>query len=195
MNSEPSNSSTAETLPRRNFLTKFLAVVVGGIVTLVPLVSGLAVFFDPLRKRKSRDGAAGGKEGFIKVAQLDSLLVGRPRREVVLDDRVEFWNLFPQDPVGAVYLLRKEDDSVIALNVECPHAGCSVDFVPDRSIYQCPCHDSSFQIDGPIANKDSPAARGLDTLEVDPEKLKQGEVWVKFQKFQSTTAEKIVEEA
>ena len=36
---------------RRNFFTKVSAVVIGGIVALVPAASGLAVFLDPLRKR------------------------------------------------------------------------------------------------------------------------------------------------
>ncbi|MCH7686472.1 MAG: Rieske (2Fe-2S) protein [Planctomycetes bacterium] len=191
-----SSSSSEHDVPRRSFLTKFLAVVIGGVVSLVPFVSGLAVFLDPLRSRKKRNGGeSDGPEGFIRVANLDGLLVGKPRRFTVIDDRVDAWNLFPKEPVGAVYLVRSETDSVIALNVECPHAGCAVDFSPDREIYQCPCHDSSFDVDGSIFNENSPSARALDSLEVHPEKLKSGEVWVKFQKFLPGRAEKIPVEA
>ena len=191
-----STSSGEHGVPRRSFLTKVLAVVIGGIVGLIPFVSGLAVFLDPLRSRKKRNGEeSDGPEGFIQVANLDGLLVGQPSRFTVIDDRVDAWNLFPKEPVGAVYLVRYESGSVIALNVDCPHAGCAVDFKPDRGVYQCPCHDSSFDVDGRIFDENSPSARALDTLEVHPDKLKSGEVWVKFQSFRPLIAEKIVLEA
>jgi menaquinol-cytochrome c reductase iron-sulfur subunit len=181
--------------PRRGFLQKALAVVIGGVVGLFPLVTGAVVFLDPLRKRKSRGGEGGvGKddEGFIRVAQLDGLTVGGlPRRFTVIDDRADAWNLYPKEPIGAVYLTRPETGTVRACNVVCPHAGCSVDFIAERKQYQCPCHDSSFNVDGSIANPRSPSPRGLDELEV---KIKDNsEVWVKFQNFRSGVSEKIAE--
>ncbi len=195
MDYTPSTSSEHD-VPRRSFLTKFLAVVIGGVASLVPFLSGLAMFLDPLRSKKKRNGGeSDGPEGFIRVANLDGLLVGKPRRFTVIDDRIDAWNLFPKEPVGAVYLVRSDTDSVTALNADCPHAGCRVDFRPDRGLYQCPCHDSSFDVDGRIFDENSPSARALDSLEVHPEKLKQGEVWVKFQSFRSGTAEKIALEA
>ena len=192
---EKESSQPSET-PRRGFMTEALAIIIGGIVGLFPLVVGLLVFLDPLRKRKKRNEKAqtDGPEGFLKVAPLDGLLVGKTRRYTITDDLIDAWNLFPQEPVGAVYLYRKSESEVIALNVECPHAGCPVDFSPDRKVYQCPCHDSSFKISGEIANAGSPSARALDSLEIDPGKLQAGEVWVKFQSFQSGTAKKIAQE-
>ena len=180
---------------RRGFLTKALAVVIGGLAGLVPAVAGIAVFLDPLRKRKRRGKGSqtGGPEGFLKVAVLDGLPIDEPRRFTVIDDLVDAWNLFPDEPVGVVYLVRTGKQAVTALNADCPHAGCRVDFSPDRDVYQCPCHNSSFKPLGEIANSRSPSARGLDSLEVDPGKLKDGEVWVKFQSFRSGTPEKIAE--
>ena len=183
---ETTTSGSAEPAPRRGFLTQFLAIVIGGIAGLFPLVVGLLVFLDPLRSRRK-----GGGEGFVKVAALDALLVGKPRRVTVYDDRVDAWNLFAREPVGSVYLLRRKDGSVEALSAVCPHAGCSVDWDPDRDIYQCPCHDSSFKIDGSINNPKSPAARGLDSLDVEKDKLAKGEVWVRYENFRAGTSEKI----
>ncbi|MGE3315046.1 MAG: ubiquinol-cytochrome c reductase iron-sulfur subunit [Planctomycetaceae bacterium] len=175
---------------RRSFLRKSLAVVIGGFISLFPAAAGLAVFLDPIRSRKPTGGNA---DGFLKVAQLEALQVGVPRRVPVISDRVDAWNYFPNEPIGAVYVLRKEDGNVTAHNVVCPHAGCSVDFSADRGLYQCPCHKSSFRLDGEIDNQDSPAPRGLDSLAVDAEKLKAGEVWIKFQNFHTGVAEKIAE--
>ncbi len=187
-----SHGSAAEP-PRRSFLQKALAVVIGGIVSIFPAAAGLAVFVDPLRSRKKKGEGESADEGFLKVASLDSLLVGSPRQVTVINDRVDAWNLFPREPVGAVYLLRQQDGTVLALNRVCPHAGCLVDFNADQAAYLCPCHKSSFKLDGSIKNEDSPSPRGLDSLIVDAEKLKAGEVWIKFQNFQSGKAEKVAE--
>ncbi|NIP96863.1 MAG: hypothetical protein GWO24_26860 [Akkermansiaceae bacterium] len=61
----------------------------------------------------------------------------------------------------------------------------------DGGHYYCPCHESGFLLDGAIKNvKTSPAKRGLDSLEIDQEKLAQGEIWVEFRKFKAGIAEK-----
>ena len=168
---------------RRSFFKKFFAIVLAGISTLVPIVAGLAVFLDPLRRKSS------GK-GFVRVATLDALPNdGAPRKFPVLADRVDAWNKFSNVPVGAVYLRRTADKKVEALNVVCPHAGCFVDFKAARGKFLCPCHNSLFAVDGKIADPSSPAARGLDTLEVE---LRNGkEIWVNFQNFRAGHAEKI----
>ena len=76
---DPENRSPVESIPchappRRGFLTKTLAIVIGGIVALFPLVTGLAFFADPLRKRKKTGRGSGDEDGFVKVATVDGLL-------------------------------------------------------------------------------------------------------------------------
>ena len=172
-------------LPRRNFAVEAAAVVIGAVVVLVPFVTGLFFFFDPLRKR----GGSGGGEGFIKLAMLEALPEdGQPVNVQVRADRVDAWSNSPNEPVGAVFL-RRTAQGVVAFNVTCPHLGCSVDYKPAEKSFACPCHDSNFSVDGERTNKIPP--RGLDALEVDPEKLKSGEVWVKFQNFRTGEAHKI----
>ncbi len=178
-----SNTTPPAQTDRRGFFKKFLAVVLSGVSTLVPVAAGLAVFFDPLRRKSSRNA-------FVRVATLDSLPNDAvPRKFPVLADRVDAWNKFSNVPVGAVYLRRTAEDKVEALNVVCPHAGCFVDFKSERGKFICPCHNSVFALDGKIADTSSPAARGLDTLDVE---LRYGkEIWVKFQNFRAGHAEKI----
>jgi menaquinol-cytochrome c reductase iron-sulfur subunit len=167
---------------RRGFLKRLAAGVIGGLVGVVPLFSGLAVLFDPLR-RKSAGASA------IYVAALSAIPEdGTPRKFSVLASRVDAWNKSPQTPIGAVYLRRTGPKSVKAFNVVCPHAGCFVEFVAAQKSYYCPCHRSAFALDGAIASA-SPAQRGLDELEVE---VRNGtEVWVKFQNFLAGKAEKI----
>ena len=168
---------------RRDFFKKVLAASISAVVGLIPLGAGLAVWLDPLRRKSSSAGA-------VRVAALDALPAdGVPRKFTVLADHMDAWNKSPATPVGAVYLRRTEDGKVEALNVVCPHAGCFVDFLPAGNGFHCPCHNSSFQLDGRIANRSSPAPRGMDTLEVEVRNEK--EIWVKFRNFEAGRPQKI----
>jgi len=170
---------------RRNFITKAAAVVVGSVATVIPVLSGLMVFLDPLRSRKSESGGA------VKVASLGSVPEnGAPVKFPVLRTRVDAWNTSPNEPVGAVYLQRVADGKVRALNAKCPHTGCFVNFQSGgANRFHCPCHDSTFAVDGKILDPRSPSPRALDEL---PVEIRNGnEIWVTFQNFRPGVHEQI----
>jgi menaquinol-cytochrome c reductase iron-sulfur subunit len=168
---------------RRDFFKKVLAGIIGAVLGLVPAVAGLTVFFDPLRRNAATAGA-------IRVTRLEALPAdGVPRKFPVLATRVDAWNKFTEVPIGAVYLRRTAENQLQAFNVVCPHAGCFVDFLPERGRFLCPCHNSTFTLAGKIDDPSSPAPRGLDSLEVE---VRDGnEVWVKFRNFQAGRADKV----
>lgn len=124
----------------------------------------------------------------VRVASLDELPSdGIPRSFPVYASGVEVWNKLFGKPVGAVFLRRTVADGLVAFNAACPHAGCRVDYEPGRKGYLCPCHKSSFTLEGKIADPKSQALRGLDGLKVE---LRDGqEVWVHFQDFHPGHAE------
>lgn len=167
---------------RRNFLTKAAAVVIGGVLALAAPLAGLFVILDPLRRKSDTGGA-------VLVAQLSALPEnGEPRKFPVLATRVDAWNRSPNVPIGAVYLQRV-GGKVRALNVVCPHAGCFVDYRSAQNHYHCPCHNSSFALDGAVLDPKSPSPRALDDLQVE---IRHGtEVWVKFQNFRAGVHGKI----
>jgi quinol---cytochrome c reductase iron-sulfur subunit, bacillus type len=180
--SRPQQTTLANpTVARRGFLTNALAVVIGAVAGFVPLASGLAVFFDPLR-RTNRDHAA------IRVATLESVPAdGVPREFPVVAERVDAWNR-SLEPIGAVYLRRVEgSESVECLTATCPHAGCFVSYDSDSNSFKCPCHNSSFQVDGSIIEP-SPSPRPMDSLECS---VRDQEILVKFQSFYSGTSDKV----
>lgn len=162
---------------RRNFLTKASAVVIGAALALVAPVAGLMVFLDPLRRQTAAGGA-------VLVASLDSLAEnGEPQKFSVLATRIDAWNTTPNVPVGAVYLQRLTGRQVRAFNVVCPHAGCFVDFREANNCFHCPCHNSSFSLDGKVLDPKSPSPRGLDDLLVE---VRNGtEIWVHFKNFRA----------
>ena len=148
---------------------------------LIPAIAGLRVYLSPL-SRKDEGG------GFIKVAKLDAVPEsGLPKKFSVISSMQDAWNKYPNRPIGSVYL-RRVDDGVQAINVICPHAGCFVDYKQGDDSYKCPCHNSSFSLDGAILSPKSPSPRPLDTLEVE---IRNDEVWVKFQNFLTGHVEKV----
>lgn len=164
--------------PRRAFVKEAAAVAIGGAATLVPVVAGLTVWLDPLRRAGDGTGA-----GFLPVTSLEALPAdGVPRKFTVVADQRDAWTKTPQVPVGAIYLTRTAEREVTALQSICPHAGCFVEFRPGQHEFFCPCHNSSFAADGSINDPRSPSPRAMDRLAVE---LRGNQVWVKFQRFQA----------
>ncbi len=169
---------------RRGFLARLVALVLGAAAYLTPVVAALATFLNPLRQK----GQAGQ---FIRLASLETL-DSTPRKVAVIMDRTDAWNLYPKQPVGAVWLRKVGPKEVKALHVVCPHAGCFVDYDPAAGQFVCPCHLAHFDLDGKRLEADSSSPRDLDTLEVDYE-TQDGVTYVrvKFQNFRIGTPEKI----
>lgn len=172
---------------RRGFLASLGSVVIGGFLMVVPLAAGLVTFLSPVWKKRS--GGATGSDAFVRVGSLDALPPdGVPRKFTVIADQVDAWTRRPQVPVGAIYLRRTDDKTVQAFNVICPHAGCFVNYRPDRGGYLCPCHDSTFAVDGEINDPKSPSPRGMDPLAVE---IRGQEIWVRFQNFKTGHADRV----
>jgi menaquinol-cytochrome c reductase iron-sulfur subunit len=170
---------------RRGFLAKMTAFFAGSVALLTPAAVGIAAFLNPLRQK-------GSSGEFIKVTSLEAVPEdGSPQKFTVIADRTNAWNFFPNEPVGAVFLRRTGNDKVEALQVVCPHAGCSImaDVSKDDNKYSCPCHSAKFDLSGKRLELPSPSPRDMDSLEVE---VRDKEVWVKFQKFATGTASKVI---
>lgn len=171
---------------RRGFLQKSAALICGGVALLIPAAAGVVAFLNPLRQKSS-----GGQ--FMRLASLDVLPEdGTPRKIPVIADRTDAWNRYPAEPIGAVFL-RRVGDGVAALQVICPHAGCSISFEGSagEGKFFCPCHAASFNLLGERTDATSPSPRNMDTL--DAEIRDKNEVWVKYQTFGLGTAKKVAQ--
>ena len=169
---------------RRGFAFQLLALLLGLAAYAVPTMAAVCSFLNPLRQ-KSPSGQ------FMKLTSLESL-GETPRKFSVIADRTDAWNRFANEPVGAVFLRRTEGDQVEAIQVVCPHAGCSIQFDGKEKQFLCPCHMATFDISGrrsDEATNNSP--RDLDRLEVE---IRNGsEVWIKFENFRTGTTDQVVE--
>jgi menaquinol-cytochrome c reductase iron-sulfur subunit len=166
-------------------MAKAIAVTLGSLAYAVPVLGGIAALLNPPRQKREADRR-------IRVASLDALPEdGTPRKVSVVADRTDGWNRFRNEPIGAVLLRRTGDGQVKALNVRCPHLGCSIEYKPAEGNLFCPCHKARFDLSGARLEEDSMSPRDLDELDV--EVVNGTEVWVVFQDFKTGTSDPIPE--
>ena len=177
---------------RRSFFAAVATVVAGAVATLTPLVAGVTTFFSPLFRRQQSPR--------VRVALLSQVPDdGQPRFFPVVTDREDAWNRYPQQRVGAVYLIRAAGSAQpTAFTAKCPHAGCFVGYTPGDELFKCPCHTSAFRLDGSRARGDAEVSpRDMDQLPVELREItsKDGatatEVWVEFIDFETGHREQI----
>jgi len=169
---------------RRKFI-RVATVGASAVCGILPFAAGIPAVLDPVAKNSSDSDQV----PWSRVAPLASLPEdGSPAKfEVILEKVVDAWTTYKDVPVGAVYLSRRKDE-VIAFNLKCPHLGCAIDFRKQSKDYFCPCHNSSFALDGSITTENSPSPRPMDTMET---KVENGQVWLRFQHFRPNISEKV----
>jgi Rieske Fe-S protein len=170
---------------RRSFM-RWAIHGLSGLFALVLGIPAIAFLIDG-RNRPARQA------GFRTVARLEELELNKPKLVVVTASRGDAWTLYPNDVIGRVWLIRRDNNQVEAFTTVCPHLGCSVNFTGNE--FLCPCHGGRFDVNGhrkEEPDRTNPAPRGMDTLNVNPDALRQGLVQVEYQEFMRGAAEKIV---
>lgn len=208
MSDEATNDATGspdatQPEPTRRTFFELASLLLGAVVGAGPVLIGLCSFFHPLGRGKKQqkpvyyqdEEGGGGSDGFIRIASVGALPPGSPpQRFAVIADKIDAWNFMPDQPIGAVYVeitklaAGKSEigpENVRVFNATCPHAGCSVSC--DGNYYNCPCHNSSFELDGSKrvseSGRENPSPREMDSLEFDEARLKDGEIWIDFKNF------------
>jgi quinol---cytochrome c reductase iron-sulfur subunit, bacillus type len=74
------------------------------------------------------------------------------------------------------WVVKMAENQVVAYSPQCPHLGCAYHWVAKKNEFLCPCHASTFSIEGEVLT--GPAPRALDRLElkVEGDKLLLGSV-------------------
>ena len=180
------DSGEGTDVPRRSFVIRFLAGLVGSMSIAIPGVSALGFLLGPLRRGASAP-ADRGASGFLPVGWTREALPedGTPVSVTVRADRVDAWNFYPQIPIGKIWL-RRIGDQIIAFHRTCPHLGCDIDYRAPQQDFFCPCHASQFSLAGQRQNSIPP--RDMDTLET---RLVEGRIEVRFQDFRGALPEKV----
>ena len=189
---ESTESATNVQSGRRGFV-QLLTAVLSGLLGLIPAGIGAAFILDPLvRKRTAKEADSGDDSADLIPLPVSADMLpadGTPVSVVVKSDKVDAWNRFKDIEIGTVWLRKDANGDVVAFSSICPHLGCAVDFRPGNRDFFCPCHTSSFGLDGERTNQIPP--RGMDQLDVVVKPEADNQLWIKYESFRAGTPEKI----
>lgn len=164
---------------RRGFL-KMVVGLGGAVIAALVAVPGLGAVLDPLLRRRAGSG------DFLAVGEATVLADGGPVSLPVIGEMVDAWTRAPEVQLGTVWLQKGEGDEVVAMTAECPHLGCKISYDGDGDHFVCPCHDSSFGLDGSV--NDGPSPRGMDRLEA---RVRDGVIEVRFKRFRTQAEDQV----
>ena len=169
-------------MPSRREFYRFGSLFLGGLLSLGLAVPGVGYLLDPLR-RKGKTGVA------RELTRLSALKVGVPRSFPIVDERTDSWVRYPREPIGLVWLIRRDERSVVAFTATCPHLGCSISLSDAANSFVCRCHMARFDLNGDRLNQVPP--RAMDTLDVELTPGDDPGVIVHFARYRTQSKEKI----
>lgn len=124
-------------MPKRSFLKIILSLIT---VLLTGLVSWAIAKFASFSGEKAQSRE-------IPSSTIDQLQSGIPMHY----------------PNAGVWLVKNENKPEIAIfDDKCPHLGCKYNWIPHKKVFECPCHNSVFDINGQV--KKGPANRAITKL-------------------------------
>lgn len=152
-------------LNRRNF--QLLAVY--GLTTIIgaalAIPAAVYLLFPPRIRKRS---------GWVEAGDLAKMSAGEPQEVVYRRRRTDGWKV--TDEKASAWVLKTGDSAAVAFSPICTHLGCAVHWDKQNKNFLCPCHTSTFGVDGKVLS--GPAPRALDRLEtkVEGTKLLLGQI-------------------
>ena len=137
---------------RRNFYVVCIYVVwvVIGVVLAIPAAMYLLW---PPRPRK--------EQVWVEAGRVTQLELDTPTEVVFRKNRVDGWRVTSEKSIA--WVVKQSDNDIVAFSPRCPHLGCAVHWVAKQNEFFCPCHASTFSIEGQVLS--GPAQRPLDRFE------------------------------
>jgi menaquinol-cytochrome c reductase iron-sulfur subunit len=136
-------------LTRRHFHETFIC----GLWTLITgaLALPAAIYLlVPARSRK--------QDQWVEAGDVAQLSLRTPEEVVFRRNRVDGWKVTSEKVTAWVVRLSEKD--VVAYAPQCTHLGCAYHWDARNGRFLCPCHTSTFSIEGQVLG--GPAPRPLD---------------------------------
>ena len=98
------------------------------------------------------------REQWVDAADLTQLQTGTPKEVSFRINRVDGWKVSSEKTTA--WVVKTADNQAVAFTPQCTHLGCAYHWDDPSHTFVCPCHTSSFAIDGKVLA--GPAPRPLD---------------------------------
>lgn len=134
---------------RRKFLEK-ICIGLGGLCTAIIGIPSIGFIVGPLFEKIP--------ERWCSVGKVDQFEIGKTVNVTILDASPLPWAGVTAKT--AVWIRREHNDDptkeFIAFSVNCTHLGCPVRWMPDATLFLCPCHGGTYYADGEVAGGPPP---------------------------------------
>ncbi|MHB8719678.1 MAG: QcrA and Rieske domain-containing protein [Candidatus Dormibacteria bacterium] len=124
-------------LSRRDVLVRGTGLGMG-VVGVMLSIPALGFLLSPLFTKQ--------RPAWVTVGPVDGIPVNTPTAMIA---QVPVGTGYPTAPTPRiVYVVRRPDDSILALSNICSHMQCDVHWDPNLGRFLCPCHGGLYDIDG-----------------------------------------------
>lgn len=130
---------------RRQFLQR-LGIALSGLGAAIIGVPCISFLLAPLFRRT--------QELWRPIGAVDKFQVGETVEATVDDPSPLPWTGIASRT--AIWLRRDTEQDFVAFAVNCTHLGCPIRWLPDASLFLCPCHGGVFYKDGTVAGGPPP---------------------------------------
>jgi menaquinol-cytochrome c reductase iron-sulfur subunit len=139
---------------RRGFHTSIIYGLWAVISGALSLPAAIYLMVPP--KSKKNDSS------WIEAGDITQLKPGVPEEVVFRRNRLDGWKVTSEK--STAWVIKKNENEVIAFTPQCTHLGCAYSYDDKNKEFLCPCHTSTFGLDGTVLT--GPAPRALDRYEV-----------------------------
>jgi menaquinol-cytochrome c reductase iron-sulfur subunit len=102
------------------------------------------------------------ESGWIEAGDISQLKPNVPEEFVFRRNRLDGWKVTSEKTTA--WVIRKGASEVVAFTPQCTHLGCAYSYDEKNKEFLCPCHVSTFGLDGKVLT--GPAPRALDRYDV-----------------------------
>lgn len=150
---------------RRTFQLAFIYAIWSLMGLILGIPAAIYLLWPPRPKREAE---------WIEAGSLSELPLKTPQELVFRKNRIDGWKVISEK--STAWVVKMTEQEVVAFSPQCPHLGCAYHWVAKQNEFLCPCHASTFSIEGEVLT--GPAPRALDRFEVkvEGEKLLLGPV-------------------
>jgi menaquinol-cytochrome c reductase iron-sulfur subunit len=139
-------------ITRRNWAVAAIYGLWGFIGAALALPASLYLLIPPKPKAQTEWAEAGD------ISRLEADV---PVEMVFRRNRLDGWRLISEKSTAWVV---KRGDRIVAYGPQCTHLGCAYHWNERNREFLCPCHTSTFALDGTVTS--GPAPRPLDRYDV-----------------------------
>ena len=138
---------------RRRFYLQAIYTLWGAIGAALAVPAFVYLFFPPKVKRETE---------WVDAADLSKIPVDVPEEVAFRRNRVDGWKVTSEK--ATAWVVKSPGHRVAAFAPQCTHLGCAYHWDERNHHFLCPCHTSTFGIDGNVLS--GPAPRPLDRYEI-----------------------------